>query len=111
MQAATRAVTDEKAELEVLTCAIVKVLADGEPVKMSKRAGSFITLRDVLDQVGRMSCALPCSPANPAKRLILMWSRRWSKAVIILFLCAIRPCAHSILAGSGGKGLARIYKF
>ena len=52
MQAATRAVTDGKAELEVLTCAIVKVMANGEPVKMSKRAGSFITLRDVLDQVG-----------------------------------------------------------
>ena len=52
MQAATRAVTNGKAELEVLTCAIVKVLADGKPVKMSKRAGSFITLRDVLNQVG-----------------------------------------------------------
>ena len=52
MQAATRAVTDGTAELEVLTCAIVKVLANGQPVKMSKRSGSFILLRDILDQVG-----------------------------------------------------------
>ena len=52
MKAATAAVTNGDAELEVLTCALVKVLDQGKPVKMSKRAGSFITLRDVLDQVG-----------------------------------------------------------
>ena len=52
MQAATRAVTDQAAELEVITCALVKVLDNGTPVKMSKRAGSFVTLRDVLDRVG-----------------------------------------------------------
>lgn len=52
MQAATRAVTGAKTALTVLTCAIVKVLDNGVPIKMSKRAGSFITLRDVLDRVG-----------------------------------------------------------
>lgn len=52
LQAATRAVTDGAAELEILTCALVKVLDNGVPIKMSKRAGSFITLREVLDRVG-----------------------------------------------------------
>ncbi len=52
MQAAARAVTDGAATLEVLTCAVVKVLNQGVPIKMSKRAGSFVTLRDVLDWVG-----------------------------------------------------------
>ncbi len=52
MQAATRAVTDGAGTLEVLTCALVKVLDQGVPIKMSKRAGSFVTLRDVLDWVG-----------------------------------------------------------
>lgn len=52
MQAATRAVTDGQSELEVITCALVSVLENGVPVKMSKRAGSFVTLRDVLESVG-----------------------------------------------------------
>ena len=52
MQAATRAVTDGAAELEVITCALVSVLENGVPVKMSKRAGTFVTLRHVLDRLG-----------------------------------------------------------
>jgi arginyl-tRNA synthetase len=38
---------------EVVLCQMVKVLKDGEPVRMSKRAGTYITLRDLLDEVGR----------------------------------------------------------
>jgi len=37
----------------VILCQIVHVLKDGEPVRMSKRAGTYITLRDLLDEVGR----------------------------------------------------------
>ena len=40
-------------QLDVVLCQIVHVLKDGEPVRMSKRAGTFITLRDLLDEVGR----------------------------------------------------------
>ena len=39
--------------LEVVLCQMVKVLKDGEPVRMSKRAGTYITLRDLLEEVGR----------------------------------------------------------
>jgi arginyl-tRNA synthetase len=39
--------------LDIVLCQIVKVLKGGEPVRMSKRAGTFITLRDLLDEVGR----------------------------------------------------------
>ncbi|MBI1209224.1 MAG: arginine--tRNA ligase [Azospirillum sp.] len=53
MQAATAAITDGKAALDVKICQLVHLLQDGKPVKMSKRAGSFVTLRDVIDQVGR----------------------------------------------------------
>lgn len=52
MQAAVKAVTDGKAELDVKICQIVKLLDKGEPVKMSKRAGTFVTLRDLVDEVG-----------------------------------------------------------
>ncbi len=50
--AATRAVTNGSLDLEVLICALVKVLDQGRPVRMSKRMGTFTTLRDVLDKVG-----------------------------------------------------------
>ncbi len=53
MKAATKAITHGAVPLDVLLCQIVRVLKGGEPVRMSKRAGTFITLRDLLDEVGR----------------------------------------------------------
>ena len=53
MQAAVKAVSAGKAALEVRICQLVKLMRDGEPVKMSKRSGDFVTLRDVVDEVGR----------------------------------------------------------
>ncbi len=53
MQAAVQAVGGGKAELDVKLCQLVKLLRGGEPVKMSKRAGDFVTLREVVDEVGR----------------------------------------------------------
>jgi arginyl-tRNA synthetase len=52
MQAAVKAVSDGKATLDVKLCQLVRLLRAGEPVKMSKRAGEFVTLRDVIDEVG-----------------------------------------------------------
>ena len=53
MQAAVKAVSAGKAELDVKIVQLVKLLRGGEPVKMSKRAGDFVTLREVVDEVGR----------------------------------------------------------
>lgn len=53
MQAAVKAVTGGKGELDVKIVQLVKLLRGGEPVKMSKRAGEFVTLREVVDEVGR----------------------------------------------------------
>ncbi|WP_426442963.1 arginine--tRNA ligase [Bradyrhizobium genosp. P] len=52
MQAAVKAVTAGKATLDVKIVQLVKLLRDGEPVKMSKRSGEFVTLREVVDEVG-----------------------------------------------------------
>jgi arginyl-tRNA synthetase len=52
MQAAVAALSDRKAELDVKVIQLVKLLRAGEPVKMSKRAGEFVTLREVVDEVG-----------------------------------------------------------
>jgi arginyl-tRNA synthetase len=53
MQAAVKAVSDGQADLDVKIVQLVKLLRGGEPVKMSKRSGDFVTLRDVVDEVGR----------------------------------------------------------
>lgn len=52
VQAAIRAVTDGKAALDVKIVQLVRLLRGGEPVKMSKRSGDFVTLREVVDEVG-----------------------------------------------------------
>ena len=52
MKAAVSALSNGKVPLDVKLTQLVKLYKDGEPFKMSKRAGTFITLRDVVDQVG-----------------------------------------------------------
>jgi len=52
MKAAVSAITAGKGELDVKLCQLVRVMRNGELVRMSKRAGTFVTLRDLLDEVG-----------------------------------------------------------
>jgi arginyl-tRNA synthetase len=52
VQAAIKAVTDGKGDLDVKIVQLVKLLRNGEPVKMSKRSGDFVTLREVVEEVG-----------------------------------------------------------
>lgn len=53
MMAAVKALTDGKAKLDVKLCQMVNLMCNGEPMKMSKRAGRFVTLRDMVDAVGK----------------------------------------------------------
>jgi arginyl-tRNA synthetase len=53
MQAAVRALSDGAATLDVKLCQLVRLFDRGEPVRMSKRAGVFVTLREVVDEVGK----------------------------------------------------------
>jgi len=53
MQAAVKALSDNNGSLDVKLCQMVNLMDAGEPVKMSKRAGTFVTLRDVIDEVGK----------------------------------------------------------
>ncbi|MCF1468431.1 arginine--tRNA ligase [Agrobacterium vitis] len=55
LEAVAKAVSEGKAKLTVLLCQLVKLYRNGEPVKMSKRSGDFVTLRDVVEEVGRDS--------------------------------------------------------
>ena len=53
VQAAVRALTDERVDLDVKIIQMVKLLRAGEPIKMSKRSGNFVTLADVVREVGK----------------------------------------------------------
>ncbi|HZU50241.1 MAG TPA: arginine--tRNA ligase [Sphingomicrobium sp.] len=53
VQAAVRALTDGRVDLDVKLVQMVRLFRGGEPVKMSKRAGDFVTLAEVVNEVGR----------------------------------------------------------
>ena len=53
MKAAVSALSGGKADLDVKLVQLVRLLRAGEPVKMSKRAGDYVTLREVVAEVGR----------------------------------------------------------
>ncbi|WP_428484473.1 arginine--tRNA ligase [Rhodopila sp.] len=53
MKAAVRAISAGRVKFEAVLCQIVHIMRGGQPMKMSKRAGSYVTLRDLLDEVGR----------------------------------------------------------
>ena len=52
MQASVSALSSGNVSLEVRLCQLVRLMRNGEPVKMSKRSGDFVTLREVVDEVG-----------------------------------------------------------
>jgi len=52
MQAAVKAISAGNARLDVVLCQIVHIMRGGEPVRMSKRAGTYVTLRDLIEEVG-----------------------------------------------------------
>lgn len=53
LTAVVSALSNKKTELKILLSQLVKVVENGEPVKMSKRAGNFITMSEVLEKVGK----------------------------------------------------------
>ena len=53
MQAAVAALSDGRVGLDVVLAQVVHVVKDGKPVRMSKRAGTYVTLRDLIEEVGQ----------------------------------------------------------
>ena len=52
MQSAVKAISGGIATLDIVLCQIVHIMRAGQPVRMSKRAGTFVTLRDLIEEVG-----------------------------------------------------------
>ncbi|WP_455465509.1 arginine--tRNA ligase [Bartonella sp. B39] len=55
LEAMAKAISGDKAKLSVFLCQLIRLSRNSQPVRMSKRAGSFVTLRDVVEEVGRDS--------------------------------------------------------
>ena len=72
MNAAVAALSGQDGMLDIKLCQLVNLLDKGKPVKMSKRAGTFVTVRDVIDLWAQMSFVSSCLPAATIKRLILI---------------------------------------
>ena len=53
INAAVRALSNEKSSIDTKVCALVNLLEDGKPIKMSKRAGNFVTLSEIIEAVGK----------------------------------------------------------
>jgi arginyl-tRNA synthetase len=53
MEAAVSALSNESVDIDIILCQLVNFVQNGQPLKMSKRAGNYITVRDVLDMVGK----------------------------------------------------------
>ncbi|HKR16987.1 arginine--tRNA ligase [Rhizorhapis sp.] len=53
IQAAVKALTNDSVPLDIKLVQMVRLLREGEPIKMSKRAGNFVTLADVVNEVGK----------------------------------------------------------
>jgi arginyl-tRNA synthetase len=53
MKAAVKAISQDAVKLEAVLCQIVRIVKGGQPVRMSKRAGTYVTLRDLLEEVGK----------------------------------------------------------
>ncbi|RUV28373.1 arginine--tRNA ligase, partial [Mesorhizobium sp. M7A.F.Ca.MR.148.00.0.0] len=51
LEALARAIAGDRVKLTVLLCNLVKLFRDGEPVRMGKRTGNFVTLREVIEEV------------------------------------------------------------
>lgn len=52
LNAAVKILSDDKVKLNIILCQMVKFIKNGQPFKMSKRSGNFITVKDVIDEVG-----------------------------------------------------------
>jgi len=53
MKAATTAITGGEATLDIKLCQLVHLMKGGQPMRMSKRSGNFVTLKDLIDEVGK----------------------------------------------------------
>ena len=88
MQAALKAVSQEKASLSVLLCQMVNLEKDGVPFKMSKRAGTYVLVSDVLSEVDADIFKIYMLSRNPESQVTfdLVKLSRESKDSVVFYI-------------------------
>jgi arginyl-tRNA synthetase len=105
-QAALGALGGDPGALRVLLVQLVNLTRAGQPVRMGKRAGEFVTLREVLDEVGADAHALlPAAEGGQPAQFDSSWRRR--KPTIRSSVQYARADRERVPAGGGGASTAR----
>jgi len=105
LKAAAAALGDDPATVEVLIGQLVNLVRAGVPVRMSKRAGTVVTMEDLLDMVGVDAARYALIRSSPASSIdvdVELWSRRTNDSPVFYV-----QYAHARLA-SLGRGAAEL---
>jgi arginyl-tRNA synthetase len=107
MKAAVQAMSDGKAALDIRLCQLVKLYRAGEPVTMSKRAGTFVTLGDVVDEVGADATRFMMLYRKNDAPLDFDFQKVTEQSKDNpVFLCPVRPCPLRLGVAHGRGGTA-----
>ncbi len=108
LKAVVAALTGGRVPLDVKLCQLVRLTKGGEPVKMSKRAGTFVTLRDVVEQVGRDVTRFVMLTRKNDAPLDFDFDKvlEQSKDNPVFYVQYAHARAHSVLERARGAGLA-----
>jgi len=94
MYAAIQALGREKDTLKVVLVQLVNLLRGGKPVAMSTRSGEFVTLREVVDEVGKDAARYNFLMRRSDSHLDFDLEIAKSNRTKTRLLCSVRPCAH-----------------
>ena len=110
LKAATAALSDNRVPLDIKLTQLVKLFKNGEPFKMSKRAGTFVTLRDVVDEVGADVTRFVMLTRKNDAPLDFDFAKalEQSKDNPVFYVQYAHARAHSIFRTAEAAGLARV---
>jgi len=108
IQAAVAALTGGAKRFDVKLIQMVRLLRDGEPVKMSKRAGNFVTLADVVEEVGRDVVRFTMLTRRPDAQMDFDFAKvvEASKENPVFYVQYAHARVHSLVRRAEAAGLA-----
>lgn len=101
------ALSDAKAKLNVKICQLVKLLRDGKPIKMSKRSGNFISLKEILDEIGKdaLRFAILSKSSDTVLEIDVEKLKQQTKDNHVFYVQYASARANSILRRAKGMGI------